>query len=78
MSDDPYTLQRRIYQAADDAWQAALVRQYGKDAGDARYDARGYSTPELQRLHDARAVEMARYFHQEDSRRAVLSGVRNA
>lgn len=31
--------------AADDAWQAELVRLYGREAGDARYDARGTATP---------------------------------
>ncbi len=35
---------------ADDAWQAALIRAYGKRAGDARYDARGQATEELRRL----------------------------
>jgi hypothetical protein len=38
---------------ADEAWQVELARQYGKAAGDARYDARGTATPELQRLHKA-------------------------
>ena len=27
--------------AADDAWQAELVRAYGSDAGEARYEKRG-------------------------------------
>ena len=40
--------------AADEAWSAELVRVYGQDAGDVRYTARGYATPELKRLHDAR------------------------
>jgi hypothetical protein len=38
---------------ADEAWHVELARQYGKAAGDARYDARGTATPELQRLHKA-------------------------
>lgn len=40
--------------AADDAWQVALVACYGKRAGDARYDARGESTPELRGLKQAK------------------------
>ena len=36
--------------AADDAWQRALVKRYGRAAGDARYDARSESTPELRAL----------------------------
>lgn len=38
---------------ADDAYSAELRRVFGKAAGDARYDARGVSTPELRRLADA-------------------------
>ena len=34
-------------QAADDAWCGALHRVYGKTAGGALYDRRGYATPEL-------------------------------
>ena len=78
MSDDPHTLQLRIFWEADDAWSEALKRTFGMNAGDARYDARGYSTPELKRLHDRRMMEMRHYFDQQDSRRAVLSGARNA
>ena len=40
--------------AADAAYGAELRRVFGKDAGDARYDARGVSTPELRRLCDAK------------------------
>jgi hypothetical protein len=40
--------------AADDAYSAELRRLFGKAAGDARYDARGMSTPELRRLSDAK------------------------
>lgn len=29
------------FQSADDAWQAELVRAYGPDAGEARYEKRG-------------------------------------
>jgi hypothetical protein len=48
MSD--YQNAMRLHQAADDAWQAELVRLYGRQAGDARYDARGRSTDTLARL----------------------------
>lgn len=41
-------------QKADDAWQAALVKAYGRKAGDARYDARGVATPELEVLYRAK------------------------
>ena len=37
--------------AADSAWSAALERCFGGKAGDARYDKRAVSTPELQQLH---------------------------
>lgn len=53
------SLARRVYQAADDAWQVALVAAYGSAAaGDARYDQRGYATAELASLKDARARAM--------------------
>jgi hypothetical protein len=41
--------------AADDAWQAELVRLFGKQAGDKRYTNEGKGEPgsELRRLHDA-------------------------
>lgn len=39
---------------ADAAWSTDLHRVFGKDAGDARYDSRGTSTPELRRLCDAK------------------------
>ncbi len=39
---------------ADAAWSAELRRVFGKSSGDARYDARGTSTPELRRLYDAK------------------------
>lgn len=38
--------------SADIAWQTALVKAYGAQAGDARYDARGTATDELRTLHD--------------------------
>lgn len=39
--------------AADQAWQAELVRVYGGGARDARYTQQGIATPELLRLRDA-------------------------
>jgi hypothetical protein len=36
---------------ADAAWHAELVRVFGKNAGDARYDKRGVSTETLRNLH---------------------------
>jgi hypothetical protein len=41
-------------QAADDAWQAEIVRLFGGQAGDARYDDRGHSTPHLAHLQQAK------------------------
>ena len=40
--------------AADAAWSKALVERYGKAAGDARYDERGVSTPQLLELAAAK------------------------
>lgn len=40
--------------AADAAYSAELRRLFGKNAGDARYDKRGESTPELRRLAAAK------------------------
>lgn len=39
--------------AADRAWMAEIEREFGKRAGDARYDNRAVSTPKLRRLHGA-------------------------
>jgi hypothetical protein len=44
----------RQAQAADDAWQAEIVRLFGKQAGNARYDDRGHSTPHLADLQQAK------------------------
>lgn len=45
---------------ADDLWQAELVRVYGRNACNARYDARGKSTPTLRRLcNDKRRADYA-------------------
>lgn len=43
----------RERQAANDAWQAELVRVYGRTAGDARYGRAGKATPKLAQLHEA-------------------------
>lgn len=43
----------QLYRAAlnaDQAWSEVLKRQFGCRAGDARYDRRGVSTPELTTL----------------------------
>lgn len=46
--------------AADNAWTAELTRVYGKKAGDARYDERGYATEKLANLKLAkRAADKA-------------------
>ena len=45
-----------VAQRADDAWSKALQLAFGKQAGDARYDARGVSTPELKALNHAKKV----------------------
>lgn len=45
----------RLYHAAmdtDAAWMHAVREVYGKEACNARYDARGMSTHRLQALHD--------------------------
>jgi hypothetical protein len=41
---------------ADDAWQAELVRQFGKKAGDIRYteEGKGVEGSELRRLYEAK------------------------
>jgi hypothetical protein len=56
---------------ADNAYSAELHRLFGKAAGDARYDARGESTPELRRLAAAKiAADTARAAASRDSRRS--------
>ena len=51
----------RAAMLADDLFSAELVATYGKrEACNARYDSRGYATPELRRLHrDKRAADYA-------------------
>lgn len=55
------SLAHRIYQQADDAWQAELERVYGSQAGDARYDHRGTATRQLADLKEARYQAMLDY-----------------
>jgi hypothetical protein len=57
----PYTAELKDFQDAEDAWSAELTRVFGKQACNARYDARGKGLPntDLQRLHDARQAAMA-------------------
>lgn len=43
----------RAWVAADKAWQAELVRCYGRNAGDMRYQAAGVATDALKALHSA-------------------------
>lgn len=60
MTPDPFAAYRAAI-AADDAYSAELRRVFGKAANEARYDARGESTPELRRLSDAKvAADAAR------------------
>ena len=51
----------KIAWAADEAWSVALQKTFGKKAGDARYDSRGVSTPELKALRDAKVAADAAY-----------------
>lgn len=52
----PYTPELKPFQDADDAWSAELVRVFGKESANARWQPRGKGEPdsELRRLHDAR------------------------
>jgi hypothetical protein len=46
----------KLYQNAldaDHAWSKALAARFGIHAGDARYDSRGTSSPELKTLYAA-------------------------
>ena len=54
MTNTPTTDHYRAAIEADDAYSRELRRVFGNDACDARYDARGTSTPELQRLSAAK------------------------
>lgn len=48
---------------ADTEWSIAFEKAYGKQAGDARYDARGVATPELKALRDAKVAADAKLFN---------------
>lgn len=39
---------------ADQEWSRELTRDYGRNAGDARYYPNGRATPELERLYQAK------------------------
>ena len=59
-SDPLYT----IAVAADDAWQAELVRVYGRAGQDARYDyRRGRATPLLEALWRAKRLADDDWYH---------------
>jgi hypothetical protein len=54
-----YTQAFNAFKQADDAWHAALVDHFGKDAADARYKLIGENaTPEIAKLHNARMSAM--------------------
>jgi len=54
-----YTQAFNAFKQADDAWHAALVAHFGKDAADARYKLIGENaTPEIAELHKARLAAM--------------------
>jgi hypothetical protein len=52
----PYTPELTPFQQADDAWSAELVKVFGKQSGQARYEPRGKGNEgsKLRQLHDAR------------------------
>lgn len=52
----PYTPQLEPFQKADDAWDNELVRVFGRNAGQARYEPRGRGDEgsTLRLLHDIR------------------------
>lgn len=64
--------------AADSAWSAALQRCFGRKAGDARYDKRGVSTPELQQLHQNFRIANDAWLEAVRLSRAVASEVPGA
>lgn len=59
-----YQLNKAAY-AADKTWSELLRAAFGKNAGDARYDQRGRSTPELaaarNAYHEASAAQHAEW-----------------
>jgi hypothetical protein len=62
--DFPYTPARIPFLEADDAWSAELQRQFGRNAGQARYEVRGKGEEgsELRRLHDLRMTAQAAWY----------------
>lgn len=52
----PYTAELTPFQAADDVWSIELQLTFGKEAGQARYEARGRGEEgsALRAAHDAR------------------------
>lgn len=64
----PYTAELQPFQVADDAWQVELVRVFGKNAGQARYEVRGRGNEgsELRRLHDTREAARMRWYQSAD------------
>ena len=55
--------------SADNAWQDELDRLFGKRAGDARYDQRGVSTPNLAALHQNFRQKLDRWLQAMNDRR---------
>lgn len=54
----PYTPELKPFQDADDAWSYELIRVFGKDACNARYQPRGKGEPGTT-LHNLHAVREA-------------------
>jgi hypothetical protein len=54
---------------ADKAWSEELRIVFGKNSGDARYDHRGTSTPELKRLEQERRTAQKEWFAECDKNR---------
>lgn len=57
----PYTPELTPFQQADDAWSAELVRLFGSNSGQARYEPRGRGDTgsQLRQLHDRREAARA-------------------
>jgi hypothetical protein len=64
----PYTPELKLFQAADDAWSEELVRLFGKQSGQARYEARGKGEKDtmLRKLHDAREDARVTWYRSAD------------
>jgi hypothetical protein len=60
----PYTPELKPFQDADDAWSAELKHIFGKNAGDARYSAKGKGEEgsKLRQLHDARMTAQSIWY----------------